>query len=172
MKKSAKISLASIGLVGAGVGLVFLSGRSRWNGETVELIETLRQSIVSDRTKTVSFLAESAWLPTALLPSENLKWSAIDDRRASATLTDSGTTVSLEFRFNDESEIVEVFTPARFREAGGKYESSAWAGRFWSYAERNGMLIPNDGEVEWQPPDGNLPYWRGQIVEAEYDFAN
>lgn len=41
------------------------------------------------------YLAEAVWFPTALLPREGLKWTAVDDSTALATLTDSGITVSL-----------------------------------------------------------------------------
>lgn len=117
------------------------------------------------------YLAEVVWLPTALLPSEGVKWSAIDDSRALATLTDSGTTVSLEFHFNDVGEITDVFSPGRYREVNGKYELTPWAGHFRNYKERNGMWIPIEAAVEWQLPDGSFPYWKGRIVEVEYDFA-
>jgi hypothetical protein len=116
------------------------------------------------------FLAESVWQPTALLPNENLKWTAIDDRKALATLTDSGVEISLEFEFNETGEITGIFSPARFKESGGEYKPFPWAGRFWNYAERSGMKIPIEGEVEWQMPEGRAPYWRGRIVETEYDF--
>lgn len=112
------------------------------------------------------YLAESAWQPTALLPSKNLKWEPIDENCALATLTDSGVTVSLEFTFNEKGEIVSVFSPARFREINGEYKPFPWAGRFWNYQERDGMMIPIEGEVEWQMPEGNLPYWRGKVTEV------
>jgi hypothetical protein len=116
------------------------------------------------------FLAESAWQPTALLPGEKLQWTAIDENRALATLTDAGIKVSLEFSFNEAGEITGIFSPERFREINGEYKPFPWAGRFWNYVERNGMRIPLEGEVEWQMPEGSAPYWRGQIVEADYDF--
>ena len=116
------------------------------------------------------FLAESAWLPTALLPNENLKWSSIDDNRALATLIDAGVTVSLEFEFNETGEIIGIFSPERFREYQGEYKPFPWAGRFWDYQERNGLRIPMQGEVEWQMPEGRAPYWKGRIIEAEYSF--
>jgi hypothetical protein len=116
------------------------------------------------------FLAESAWLPTALLPNENLQWSPINDYRALATLTDAGVTVSLEFEFNQKGEITGIFSPERFREYKGEYKPFPWFGRFWDYQERNGMRIPLQGEVEWQMPNGHSPYWRGRIIEAEYSF--
>ncbi len=117
------------------------------------------------------YLAEAVWFPTALLPDEGVSWSAIDDNRALATLTDSGATVSLEFQFNDVGEITGVFTPERYREVNGNYELTPWAGRFRRYEERDGLRIPLEGEVEWQLPSGSLPYWRGRLVEVKFDFA-
>lgn len=116
------------------------------------------------------FLAEAVWLPTALLPSENLQWSEIDDAHAGATLTDSGVTVSLEFEFGRQGEIAGTFSPARYKETDGKYKAYPWAGRFRNYQEYAGMMIPFEGEVEWQMPEGNLPYWRGKLLEAEYFY--
>lgn len=116
------------------------------------------------------YLAEAVWFPTALLPSQGLTWSAIDDATALATLTDSGTTVSLQFRFNAAGEVVGVFAPGRYREVRGSYQLTPWAGYFRNYEQRMGMRIPTEGAVEWQLLEGNLPYWRGRIVEAEYEF--
>jgi hypothetical protein len=116
------------------------------------------------------YLAEAAWLPTALLPSQGVAWSAIDDRRARATLTDSAITVSLEFTFNEVGEIVEVYTPARGRFIDGCYEPAPWAGRFRHYEEREGMRIPLEAEVEWRLPAGTLEYARIRLVDVRYDF--
>ncbi len=117
------------------------------------------------------YLAEAVWFPTALLPGEGVRWSAIDNNRALATLTDSDATVSLEFHFNDSGEIASVSTPGRYREINGRYELTPWAGHFRRYEVRDGMRIPVEGEVEWRPSDGNIPYWKGQITEVDYEFA-
>jgi hypothetical protein len=114
------------------------------------------------------YLAEAVWFPTALLPGEAMKWSAIDSSRALATLSDSGATVSMEFQFNNAGEITGVFTPGRYREVNGKYELTAWRGHFRNYQERNGMRIPLESDVEWQLPEGVFPYWKGRITEVEY----
>jgi hypothetical protein len=116
------------------------------------------------------FLAEAVWFPTALLPGAGVQWRAIDNSRALATLTDSGTTVSLEFRFNDAGEITSVFTPGRYRSVNGKYELAPWEAHLRSYEERDGVRIPVEGDVEWQLRDGSFPYWKGRIVQAKYDF--
>lgn len=43
------------------------------------------------------FFAEAPWYPTALLPSQGVVWEAIDNTRASATLTDGTMAVKLVF---------------------------------------------------------------------------
>jgi hypothetical protein len=60
------------------------------------------------------FLAEAVWYPVALVPSPQLQWRPIDSRRALATLTEHGTSVSLEFRFAETGEVTGVYTPARW----------------------------------------------------------
>ena len=118
------------------------------------------------------YLAEAVWLPTALLPSDNLQWSAIDEQRALATLTDSGLSVPLEFRFNDSGEIISFYTPGRYyREDDGRNVLKPLAGYHGVYEARSGMRIPIEGEVEWQLPDGRLPYCKLKIVGVEYEFA-
>jgi hypothetical protein len=117
----------------------------------------------------IRYLAELVWLPTALLPSENLKWTPIDERRALATLSDCDSTVSLEFSFNERGEIIRFFVPARIHSLKGETKELPWAGRLWNYEERNGMMIPLEGEVSWQMPEGNAPYYKGKIVDVRYD---
>ena len=117
------------------------------------------------------YLAESVWFPTALLPSPRLAWSPMDGNTARATLTDAGTTVSLDFRFNDVGEVISVYTPGRPRAVGGGYELTPWGGRHWSYEERDGMRVPTEAEVEWHLPDGVCCVFKGKTVEAEYDYS-
>jgi len=151
----------------------YVGGRGSMQGKLLALVPVVDAHAGKelDAGTLQRYLAEAVWFPTALLPRAGVKWSAMDGDRASATLTDSGTTVSLEFRFNEAGEITEVFSPGRYREVNGEYELTPWAGRFRSYEERGGMLIPVEAEVEWRLRDGSFPYWKGRIVEVEYDFA-
>lgn len=117
------------------------------------------------------FLAEAAWYPTALLPSQGVRWEAIDNMSARATLTDGATTVSLDFRFDAEGLISGVQAAARHRTVNGVLVATPWQGRFWGYEVRGGMRIPLEGEVAWVLPEGLWPYWRGRATEITYDFA-
>ncbi|MEJ2183795.1 MAG: hypothetical protein P8Y66_09740 [Nitrospirota bacterium] len=117
------------------------------------------------------YLGEAVWFPTALLPSQGVRWKGIDEQRALATLTDGETTVSLEFEFSEEGDVTRVFTPARYRAGGGRFVPTPWGGRFADHRERDGMRIPLEGEVAWFPPEGRWPYWRGRIVSIEYEYS-
>ena len=64
------------------------------------------------------YLAEAVWYPTALFPSEHLSWTPIDERKALATLTSHGTSVSLEFHFNREGEVAAIYAPQRWMKSG------------------------------------------------------
>jgi hypothetical protein len=114
------------------------------------------------------FFAEMPWYPTALLPSQGVHWEAIDDTSARATLTDGATTVSLVFQFNAEGAIATMRAEARNRDA---LTTMPWNGRFWEYAVRNGMLIPLEGEVGWEYPEGTRLYYKGKVTEINYEFA-
>ncbi|MCC3494926.1 MAG: hypothetical protein JGK35_31350 [Microcoleus sp. PH2017_16_JOR_D_A] len=115
------------------------------------------------------FLAETPWYPTALLPSQGVRWEAINDTSARATLTDGETTVSLVFQFNAEGAIATMRAEARYRD---KLTAMPWCGRFGEYSVRNGMLIPLEGEVGWEYPEGIRLYFKGRITEIEYEFAS
>ena len=115
------------------------------------------------------FFAEAAWYPTALLPSQGVRWEAINDISARATLTDGAATVSLVFQFNAEGAIATMRAEARYRD---KLTAMPWGGRFWEYSVCNGMLIPLEGEVGWEYPEGTRLYFKGRTTEIHYEFAS
>ncbi|NWG76285.1 MAG: hypothetical protein HXY24_17060 [Rubrivivax sp.] len=118
------------------------------------------------------FLAEAAWYPTALLPSQGVRWQAIDERSARATLADGDLALTLTFTFRADDGLIEsVRADARGRTVGGRVEQAPWEGRWSDYAERDGMVVPLAGEVAWLLPEGRQPYWRGTITALRYEFA-
>jgi hypothetical protein len=115
------------------------------------------------------FLAEAVWYPTALLPREGLSWSAIDDATARVTLTDGPTTVSLDVTFGASGEIATV-SAMRYRDVKGTPVLTPWVGHHADYKRIEGMMIPTSGEVAWVVADRALPYWRGRLDSASYDW--
>ncbi len=117
------------------------------------------------------YLAEAAWYPTALLPSQGVAWAAVDDHAAYGTLTDGDVAVTLLFTFNEHGLIDMVRAEARARMVDGESVPTPWHGRFWNFETQNGMRVPLDGEVAWELPDGEQPYWRGRITQRDYAWA-
>jgi hypothetical protein len=117
------------------------------------------------------FFAEAAWYPTALLPSQGVRWEEADDRSAYATLIEGPTSITMLFTFDEQGLIESVGTEARGRTVGGEVVPTPWQGRFWNHDERGGMVVPLEGEVAWLLPEGDKPYWRGSIAEIDYEFA-
>lgn len=130
------------------------------------------------------YLAESVWFPTALLPSDHLTWTAVDDGTATATLTDQGVQATADFHFGPRGEIVRV-TGERYRAVGSSQVLTPTEGRHSAYARVDGMMVPTAGEVaccsprahtftgaptcavpaiptsQGRPP-GNAPGWRAR----------
>jgi hypothetical protein len=134
-------------------------------------VANLRDSGELAKGELMRYFAEMAWYPTALLPSQGVRWEAVDEHSARATLRDGAVTVALIFRFDADDLIEGVRAEARGRMVGAKVEHLPWEGRFWSYAARAGMHVPLEGEVSWMHPEGPKPYWRGRITRLNYEFA-
>jgi len=115
------------------------------------------------------YLAEAVWYPTALLPSEGVRWEPIDSSTATATVEFGGATATLTFHFTDEDEVSKVHAEQRPRRVDDGYEPTPWTGRWYDYETRNGVRIPTAGEVVWHLPEGDIEAWRGQVTDISYD---
>jgi len=124
------------------------------------------------RGELMRFLAEAAWYPTALLPSQGVFWSAVDDCSANATLREHDVTVTLLFRFNENDALIDtVRAERRARTTGAAVVTMPWQCRVWNYSIRDGLRVPLEGEAAWVHPTGPKPYWLGQITRASYEFS-
>jgi len=116
------------------------------------------------------YLGEAIWVPTALLPSPSITWTAVDDRSATATLRDGATTVSLVFGFDSADGFVTSIEGDRFKENAGTYTLQPWRIQCDEYQERDGMMIPLHAEVGWVTAGKVEPYWRGRITSITYRY--
>lgn len=117
------------------------------------------------------FLAEAAWYPTALLPSQGVRWEPVDERTARATMTDGALKITLSFGFADDGTMVSARAEARGRTVDGAIVMTPWEGRWSNVQVQAGMRVPMEGEVAWLTPHGRKSYWRGKIGKLEYEWA-
>ena len=118
------------------------------------------------------FVAECAWYPTRMLPSQGASWAAVDDASATLTISDGDTSATLLVRFGADNLIASIRAEARGRLINGVMSSAPWQGRFWDYAERDGMHVPQQGEVAWVLAESAEPYWRGRVTSVRYEFES
>ena len=113
------------------------------------------------------YLAEAPLLPTALLPSAGVQWTAVDDSTAEATFSDAGVTVSMTAHFAPTGEISRV-SADRFRDVDGVGVLTPFEGMWSDYLRVDGMMIPTAGEAMWLLPEGPHSFWRARITHARY----
>ena len=150
----------------------YLAGEGLLVGKLLGLIKMMAESRTPELAKgeLMRFFGEAALYPTALLPSQGVRWEAVDDRSAKATIRDGEISVTALFRFDQEG-FIESFLMDRGRAVAGRTLQTPWEGHFRSYEHRDWMRIPIEGEVRWVLPDGPHPYWRGRTTKIEYEFA-
>lgn len=117
------------------------------------------------------YFIESAWYPTALLPSQGVHWEAVDDHVAKATFVDRSFSVEMQVGFDDSGLIRSARFDARGAIVGKDIVQMPWEGLWSNYQKRDGMLVPMTGEVAWLTSQGRKPYWRGTVASLTYEFV-
>ncbi len=151
----------------------YIAGQGILHGAVLGLIPVVNMPDTPElrQGEFMRYFMEALWYPTALLPSQGVRWEAVDDQSARATLTDGAITLTLTFRFQDDGLIGSARAESRGRLVNGVPSGAPWQGRFWNYAVRDGMRVPLEGEVAWVMPDGLKPYYRGKLTSLSFDFA-
>ena len=116
------------------------------------------------------YFAEAAWYPTALLPSQGVRWQAVDNASANATLVDGPVTLSLLFRFNEAGLMASVRAEARGAGVSKDMVMLPWDCGFSDYQWQDGLLLPMTGEAAWVRPDGRKAYFVGHVKKLSYEF--
>ena len=96
-----------------------------------------------------------------------MRWQAVDDNSANATLVDGPLTVTLLFRFDAAGLIASFRAEARGAGVGKDMRMLPWEGRWSDYRLHGGMTLPFTGEVGWVWPQG----WRGYFVGTVTSLA-
>lgn len=150
--------IAGQGLLRAGLQGLFTMASLQGDGEIA-------------RGELMRYFAEAAWYPTALLPRQGVRWEAVDDRSANATLVDGPITLTLLFRFGDNGLIESFRAEARGGMVGKTMVQAPWEGRFSNYQTHDGMSVPFTGEVAWMRPGGRKTYFKGDVTQLSHEFA-
>jgi len=152
----------------------YIAGQGRLNAKVLGwmVVADLHGDGEIARGEFMRYFAEAAWYPTALLPSQGVRWKAVDDASASATIVDGPITLTLLVRFDDAGLITSVRADARGAGVGkdGVMVMLPWDCRLSDYRPQDGMLVPMVGEAAWLRPEGRKPYFVGKVKDLGYEF--
>lgn len=112
------------------------------------------------------YLAEIVWFPSASL-SNYIKWEAVDQYSARATMEYKGTKGSGVFHF-DENGNFQKFVTMRYQ--GPKdVEPVKWIVSANKTEERNGIKIPVECEASWELESGKWTWLKLKITDIQYN---
>jgi hypothetical protein len=121
-----------------------------------------------DESELMRWLAEAPLFPTALLPSNFLRWEPVDSDSAKAIIDYAGNRAEVLFHFDREGKIVQM-TADRYRAVDNSFVKEKWLGHYSSYAIAENMMIPWNIEVSWNSEIGNFTYAKFNIKDIQYD---
>ena len=119
------------------------------------------------RGEMMRYFAEMAWYPTTLLPSQGVRWEAVDNDSANATLVDGAVQVTLLFSFDDAGLISAVHADARGSGVGNDMVMLPWDCSLSNYQLLHGMMVPTRGAVA----KGGKSYFVGDLTSLVYEFS-
>jgi len=119
-----------------------------------------------DQGEFLRYLAEIAWFPTAWL-SDAIRWEAVDGQSARVTLAGREITASASLSFDPDGRLTGLNARRYYQK-----NLENWSGRYSEYREFHGLLIPTLAEVTWNLDSGDFCYFRGEIIEIEYDHPS
>lgn len=124
-----------------------------------------------DQGALLRLLGEMPWLPTALLDHRHVSWTAVDARRARATLRVGGREAVGEFEFGEDG-LPTAFRAERYLDLGdGRSVLTPWSGDYGDYREIDGLLVPRQAGAAWHVDGQRIPYARFMVDRLEFDVA-
>ena len=120
-----------------------------------------------DQGARLRWLAEAVWFPDAFA-GDLIRWEAVDDRFARATLAGGGPPVTMLAEF--ENARLVGLSAERNRDTGrGGLVLTRWIGKCGEYREFGGFRIPASVEVGWEIDGREFWYARFRVREIEYN---
>ena len=122
-----------------------------------------------DQGALMRLLGEMTWLPTGFFDGRYVRWSALDEHRASATLQVNDRTVTATFEFGPD-DLPVTCSADRYRDVGGgKAVMTRWVGRFSDYRAVDGVLVPHRVVAAWVADGDPIEYVRFDVQHVEFD---
>jgi hypothetical protein len=123
-----------------------------------------------DQGASLRWLGEAVWFPYAFV-GDQVRWEAIDDHSARATLVQPGLPVAAIVEIDDEGELTSLRSD-RYRDLGrGQSVLTPWIAKCSEYRTFSGFHVPTNIEVAWEIDQQRFSYARFRVTTLEYNLA-
>ena len=113
-------------------------------------------------------LTEFVLMPTALVPSAQLRWEPIGAESSRALLTSCGLQVSAAFSFGQDG-LPEKVTIERFGVFDGEFIKRPFIVRTSQFKKFDGLLLPTDIAGSWDMGSEEFSWLHFKITSAEFN---
>lgn len=156
---------------------LFINGRDKFNhGKGHMLIKAYGLFTIAnskgpktDEGTMIRYLAETCWFPSAAL-SGYIKWEAIDERTAKATMHYGGTAASGIFYFTRNGDL-EKFEADRYYINKNQSSLEKWQVTCIDYKTFDGIRIPVKCNVTWKLREGDFTWLELEITDIQFTFT-
>lgn len=125
-----------------------------------------------NKTYMVRFFAEATQSPTMLLPSQYLRWEAVNDQQARMVVNDRGQIAQLLCDFNAEGALTQCQSDDRLLRFSGqkdKWFKARWIMKRGEYKQFGELRVPSTMEVSWQFGADEFAQVRAQVTEIDHN---
>ena len=137
-------------------------------GKVISLFDQRGENM--DKASLVTFLSEALVLPSAALQ-DYIKWEAIDDTHAKATITYYGTSASGIFTFDNNGLMKSFRTKDRIAtDTDGSTQEGEWSAVILDYENVNGLRKPKVLLGVWHFPEGDCIYFNENKQSSQIQF--
>jgi hypothetical protein len=121
-------------------------------------------------TTLLRWAGEAVMYPTALLPSQYVRWEPVDKNSAKLIITDGNTTGTYHVYFNEVGEIIRYESNDRYDRINGTYHRVGSIAYRSHYREIEGIKVPTQFLDLRILPDGtHQEFWKGKETAIQYN---
>jgi len=158
---------------------VWIDARDRSVDGTGNMLVTMESTITIgdtsgpqlDQGAALRLLGEMAWIPTVLLDTRYVTWTAVDDRHAKASLTVNGRSFEGDFEFGAD-DLPSAFTANRYRDIGGGHSVlTPFVGRVSDFRTVDGVQVPFRVIGAWVIDGTPIDYANFEVDQIAFDWS-
>jgi hypothetical protein len=149
----------------------YLRGRGHVQVKLLSSLSSIdRHDDATRRATLVSYIAELALLPGALLPGEDRDWEAVDEHAARFSIRDGELRVAGTFHFDELGNIVRFESEDRPYVGEQKPSTTRWVVRYSEHRSFGELELPTRIDAEWKLDDQLFQYAERTLEVIELDI--